>query len=609
MNPNQPISFPAPPRGIADNPDYAVDFTKLGVEDLFLGFNSQQIDRFGVTYSISDINSSHIPYNATLSVQEAIAELSAVHSRLVIVDTIDEMIALPIVLDAVALVTDVHRGGIFKYDNNAVAVNNGGTILKGWKRQFSGSLNVKWFGAKGDGVTDDSPAFQAAVDVAFNTLIANISHDKRARYGGSIHAPGGAYRIKSRITNSLDTTNVDRFIEIVGESVTTTRILVDNPQGFIGFGVAGYGMLASVRKMTIQAAHKALSGVSSPEIEAAITVINGIAGVRRDPMGYFKELKIEGMTAWKTKAEVPYADRDYFKDGIYLKQIGASRIKDVTVSTFVPATTAEQPLSVVGDNGIRLINCYAPIVSNINVWGYDTCVLHDSANDPGAEGGSFVEMALLGRKGLLITSPSTIGEPYAKMHDIHANCLEYGIKVKNRQNVFLDTALCYHEPLDGYGHYDDIIFDNVTNGTINDVNFRFDGNTDRNNILIRGDSTIIGGDSSEIFITKFSSKTKGVGLRIKSADATGTQSVRNIDFSGDFFVSPHIATGAWEPVVIEGAFPKALRPLSIKSGVVAPETKVFGNIGSTYTNTNGTVGAIQYIKTEDNSKTGWVATA
>lgn len=38
-----------------------------------------------------------------------------------------------------------------------------------WKRAFNGPLNVKWFGAKGDGITDDQWAIQAAIDYSIYT--------------------------------------------------------------------------------------------------------------------------------------------------------------------------------------------------------------------------------------------------------------------------------------------------------------------------------------------------------------------------------------------------------------------------------------------------------
>jgi len=61
-------------------------------------------------------------------------------------------------------------GGSFWWDATSTETDNNGTIIKvtavatgRWKRLYSGEINVRWFGAKGDGVTDDSSAIVAAI--------------------------------------------------------------------------------------------------------------------------------------------------------------------------------------------------------------------------------------------------------------------------------------------------------------------------------------------------------------------------------------------------------------------------------------------------------------
>ena len=62
--------------------------------------------------------------------------------------------------------------GVFRVNtSDTTTADNGGTVLvdatgRRWKREFSGSINVKWFGAAGNGIADDSQEIQAALNFA-----------------------------------------------------------------------------------------------------------------------------------------------------------------------------------------------------------------------------------------------------------------------------------------------------------------------------------------------------------------------------------------------------------------------------------------------------------
>jgi len=114
-------------------------------------------------------------------------------------------------------ISDKDRGGVFIYNYNAV--HNGGTVFGHCDRQYDGAVNIKWFGAKGDGSNDDTLAIQNAIDFA-SSVVSNIVGDYNI-VNNSVFIPNGRYKL----TSALQLRN---NIVIQGESKTTVELIVNH---------------------------------------------------------------------------------------------------------------------------------------------------------------------------------------------------------------------------------------------------------------------------------------------------------------------------------------------------------------------------------------------
>jgi hypothetical protein len=143
---------------------------EAGYIDVFLNGSKLQngVDFTAVTATDITLTSPASAGDVIDIVCYAVFELSTAPTKDVVaytIDTIDDFVSIPSSYTT-AIVKDLNRGGTFIWSSTGTA--NGGTVFAGatgyWIRQYDGDVNVKWFGAKGDGTTDNSVVMQKCFD-------------------------------------------------------------------------------------------------------------------------------------------------------------------------------------------------------------------------------------------------------------------------------------------------------------------------------------------------------------------------------------------------------------------------------------------------------------
>lgn len=108
------------------------------------------------------------------------------------IETVNDFINIPLEYKT-AIVKDINRGGTFIW--SATGTANGGTVFAGvsgyWNRQYSGAVNVKWFGANGDTILSGNAVVSGNDDTSafINAFLASLN----------VYIPIGNYRITNTI--------------------------------------------------------------------------------------------------------------------------------------------------------------------------------------------------------------------------------------------------------------------------------------------------------------------------------------------------------------------------------------------------------------------------
>lgn len=177
-------------------------------------------------------------------IEQEIIEIAQNAINVISLDTIEDLATYT--GTGLVMVKDINRGGTFVSKTEVdidpstgtlYAVNDGTVFAKSgggfWARQYSGAVNIKWFGAKGDGVTDDRLAIQNAINTTKDVFI-----------------PQGTFKIDTSISVSGDRQSIfgngDLSVILQGSSTAYINCSFSNVS-FKNFRIEGGGASGGIR--------------------------------------------------------------------------------------------------------------------------------------------------------------------------------------------------------------------------------------------------------------------------------------------------------------------------------------------------------------------------
>jgi hypothetical protein len=130
-------------------------------------------------------------------------------------ETYTQLRAYTGVLRTANILAEGIAGTFVRSTTDTTSADNGGTVIvdasnRRWIRVHDGvTINVKWFGAKGDGTTDDKAAFDAAAAAigsltVFASFPPYVPSNQTIEYSSrKLLVPSGRYKISGSLTNSV----------------------------------------------------------------------------------------------------------------------------------------------------------------------------------------------------------------------------------------------------------------------------------------------------------------------------------------------------------------------------------------------------------------------
>jgi hypothetical protein len=327
-------------------------------------------------------------------------------------------------------------------------------------------FNVKDYGAKGDGQTDDSGAFQRVID------------DIASEETGVLYVPPGDYRFDSRVSKSVSRWD----LAVIGEGQGISNLYSTNSEGIFQFSQRLKTSQVMIRDLSFFAYRQAAG--------TAIEISQPVGGNRHNRSLIIHNVEMRGVGI----------EEDYFDYG--LRALGQWRPLFFNVIFSGPYgpdvdDSSEESPKYKATCGIQADGSYAPTFQNCYVWSAYTGYSNVLESSPGPEGTSLYSCNSVGtRVGIDVRVGHLQNpEPGLAIHRCHVNSRDVGILLRKKY-FSVTNCLLYNPVYREYGpenapKYSDIRLENCLGGIIADNIFHQPTNENRTGVEVAGYSVNI----------------------------------------------------------------------------------------------------------------------
>ena len=359
-------------------------------------------------------------------------------------------------------------------------------------------VNVRDFGAVGDGTTDDTAALTQAAAAVGKLL------DKAPLHSAQLYFPAGIYPVTQRIEIiGHAATPGDAGLKISGEDMLSTRLISKNADGILSVTLNNISTQVQVSELGFFAAQ--------PDAGVALEIKMPEKGIVDHRAAIVRDLTIGGIDHTK----------DFFDKAVSL--IGTARplISNVLA-------TGPYGHNITGDTGIgfSLFDTYSPTIVDSCAWSFEKGCYITAPKDHRLEGvfinrSKFVNVDY----GVEVDLPG-IRLPEGMISENHINARVVGLTLRGKKFVTVSENLFYNQNPPGKP-YTDILLDNAEKVMLLHNIFHFPGGDDRIGIELK--------NSRENTITGNMFNAPGIGIKVDQ-DVMGTQILDNRFFHWDLIL-------------------------------------------------------------------------